>query len=90
VNYDNLYDFTFVPPVGAYSRDSGFTSMAVGLCIAFGMSPVSGAPCDVRDLGELNRYLAKIGPFIVFHRETCRQSLSLQELIPSSVARSVQ
>jgi hypothetical protein len=39
---------TLVPAVGAYSRDSGFTSMVEGLCIAPGMSPVSGAPCGIR------------------------------------------
>jgi hypothetical protein len=46
---------TFVPPVGPYSRDSGFTSIVVGLCIALGISPVSGAPCKVRQPSDRKR-----------------------------------
>jgi hypothetical protein len=63
---------TFVPAVGAYSRDSGRTSMLVGLDIALGISPVSGAPCDVR-LFQKKKYLTKVGPLRIIIRESCHQ-----------------
>jgi hypothetical protein len=68
----NIAKYTFVPAVGAYSRDSGRTSMLVGLDIALGISPVSGAPCDVR-LFRKRKCLTKVGPFRIIIRKPCHQ-----------------
>lgn len=44
VTTESLQLGTLVPAVGAYSRDSGLTGIVSGLCMALGISPVSGAP----------------------------------------------
>ena len=61
---------TFVPAVGAYSKDSWLTGIEVGFFIAFGISPVSGAPCDVRPSLPFPLYLSKIGPFLIIIAES--------------------